>query len=81
MNPEEVTRLWQRLIAVENKLQSYDTYFSSVRSQCEALEKSRDNHGVRISVLEEARRNQIKLNTQLLESTKKPEVKRSWFGR
>lgn len=50
MSPEEITRVWQRIIALENKLQGYDNYFTNVNTRIENLEKSNinsrlDSHG------------------------------------
>ena len=40
MSPEETTRAWQRIIALENKLQSYDAFFVNISASLKNLEKS-----------------------------------------
>ena len=44
MNPNEVTNMWQRIIAAENKNQSYDAFFKNFTSRL-------DSHGVEINKL------------------------------
>ena len=40
MNPQEVTQIWQRIIALENKVSGYDIAFKSHFDEIQALKKS-----------------------------------------
>ena len=72
MNPQEETRLWQRIIALETGLE-------------ELKKKDTKELELRLKTLEEARQRQITFNTEVsnrlakLEKPVKPEVKETKF--
>lgn len=75
MSDEEVTLMWQRLIAVENAVKAVgyaDTACKLVMGDNEALNE-------RVHTLEEARKKQIELNAQFLKPHAEP--KKRWWGK
>mgnify|MGYP001567047288 CR=1 FL=1 len=86
LDPEVETRLWQRLVNTETAIVQLNKAISENQQEpagikrlierAENLEKSHIDLLKRITILEDARQRQVKLNQQILDQKmNKPEIK------
>ena len=62
---QENVHLWQRLIAIENRLSGYDAVFTNINARIDAHGSRLNTMIADVSVLTEARQRQIKFNTDI----------------